>query len=117
MADTRNLQERLAGIRLDSLEEKIRNCKSASEVQELLSVARLARENDFANRDASKFGSPASTAPQSSEPTAKAADDGMFRSVWRKPDGTLQEVEAYSQTGLDTLNKSFASWKGCVRLR
>lgn len=117
--DTRTLQERLAGAKLEPLEEKIRNCGSAAEIQELMLLSNqytggFRRESDgsvtYQNRD---FGTQLPTIRPVETPQSKPQDDGMLREVWQSPNGNLRVVDAFSPSGLDALTKHmrFEGWK------
>lgn len=96
MADTR------------SLEDRIRDCKSASELQELCTASRTFQGSFSRNADGSTtFVSdgfmPSAPAP-AQEPVKPASDgSGMFRSLFQMPDGRIQVAEGYSEEGLGML--------------
>lgn len=114
MNDLRSLEERLANRQLSSLEEQIRNCASASELQDLMTASREMRGNYVRRQDGFMDFHPSETmnAPRAAEPAVdpavRAAVDGLhlLREVFRMPNGDLREISAYSYSGLDLLHTS-----------
>lgn len=117
--DYRTPLEKLDNVQLSEIEQRIRACTSTSELHELMKQQAELHGTMTRKRDGSieyGYGSQPVTTEQAA-PQPKPADDGMFRSVWQKPDGTLQVLEAYSLTGLDTIERSMYNWKGAVKIR
>jgi hypothetical protein len=112
--DRRTLQERLAGTQLDSLEEKIRNCTNASELQDLMTASRemrgsyVRRQDGFMEFNPSETMSAPPAAAPPIDPTVAKAVEGLhlLREVFRMPNGDLREISAYSYSGLDLLHAS-----------
>jgi hypothetical protein len=120
--DRRTLAERLSGAQLDSLDAKIRNCDSARQIQELMLLVH--QPSGVVHRDSDgglsyQIGGehlPSATPPVETPQPKPIKHDGMLRSLWKLPNGTLQVLEAYSQTGLDILEASLLQW-GATRAR
>lgn len=112
--DRRTLQERLPGAQLDSLEQKIRGCNSASELQDLMTASRelrgsyVRRQDGFMDFNPSEaMDAPRAAAPQIDPEVAKVVEGlHLLREVFRMPNGDLREISAYSYSGLDILHTS-----------
>lgn len=117
--DFRTPLEKLDNVQLSEIEQRIRACTSTSELHQLLKQQQEIHGTMTRKRDGSieyGYGSQPVTTEQAA-PQSKPADDGQFRSVWMRPDGSLQVLEASSITGLDTIERSFYNWKGARKLK
>ena len=91
--DRRTLQERLPGAQLDSLEQKIRGCNSASELQDLMTASRelrgsyVRRQDGFMDFNPSEaMDAPRAAAPQIDPEVAKVVEGlHLLREVFRMP--------------------------------
>ena len=85
-----------------------------------MSQSRAGQSNIAVTRGADGFLTYDYDAPAAPQPSPaakpKPAEDGMLRSLWKLPNGTLQVCEAFSQGGLDTLEAGLERW-GATKIR
>jgi hypothetical protein len=105
-----------------TLEERIRDCRSASELQDLMASQnqsqRFVRQADGFTETVTvtRCNQPENgTTVQQAAPSQAphAADNGMLIEVWESPDGRIRSVDAFSPSGLDQLTQTIRTlgWK------